>query len=175
MKHVTDKIILRRGLIGLAFACSVTAAGAANEPTVNSVLCPPGYEIVGSLCIHPVSGDVVLQNAASGQTQAAPVAGGRPWYVVTEIAELTDAEAYAKAVAAAEPVVTQAAGGSFVARASAPIRLDGESVPARVVIIRFDSEAQARAWKDSPRIRALFAVRASATKSRSFLIEGLAN
>jgi uncharacterized protein (DUF1330 family) len=104
---------------------------------------------------------------------AAPVAAA-PWYVVTEISETLDAEAYGKAVAAAEPIATKSNGGTFVVRSNKAVELDGGAAPSRVIVIRFDSEAQARAWKESPAIRALHAVRVTATRSRSFLVEGVA-
>ena len=42
-------------------------------------------------------------------------------------------------------------------------------------MIAFDSEEQARAWHGSQAIRDVNAVRASTTKSRAFIVEGLAN
>lgn len=117
-------------------------------------------------------GAVCLAIALTGPTATAAFAA--PWYVVTEISETIDAEAYARAVAAAEPIATKSSGGSFVVRSSKAVELDGGSAPSRVIVIRFESEDQARAWKDSPAIRQLRAVRVTATKSRSFLVEGLA-
>lgn len=110
--------------------------------------------------------------ALAGATVTPAIAA--PWYVVTEITETIDAEAYAKAVAAAEPIATRSNGGSFVVRSSKAVELDGGTPPIRVIVIRFESEEQARAWKDSAAIRQLRAVRLTATRSRSYLVEGLA-
>lgn len=108
-----------------------------------------------------------------GATATAALAA--PWYVVIDIAETLDAETYAKAVAATEPKASQAFGGTFVMRATKAVGLDGGAAPNRFVVIRFDGEAQARAWKDSAPVRDLLAVRMRTTKSRSFLVEGLAD
>jgi len=169
---------IRPGLAGLAMVLPMTVAGAADNLAPNAARCQAGYELIGSLCMHPVSGDVILtlvQNEGGGQAKAAAPQGANPWYVVTEITGLIDAEAYARAVSAAEPSATESSGGKFFVRTSKPVMLDGENAPTRVIIIRFGSEAQARAWKDQPSIRALHAVRVKATKSRSYLVEGLPN
>lgn len=106
----------------------------------------------------------------TGQAQSRP-----PVYVVIDISETMDAEAYVKAVSAAEPVATQSAGGRFVARTNKAIALDGAAPPNRFVIIAFDNEAQARAWHNSRAIKDVNAVRAQATKSRAFIVEGVPN
>lgn len=96
-----------------------------------------------------------------------------PVYVVIDISETVDADAYVKAVSAAEPKATQAAGGRFVIRSNKAVALDGGAAPNRFVVIAFDSEEQARAWRAS--VSEVNAVRLKATNSRSFLVEGLAN
>ncbi len=96
-----------------------------------------------------------------------------PVYVVIDISETMDADAYVKAVSAAEPKATHAAGGRFVIRSNKAVALDGDTAPNRFVLIAFDNEEQARAWRAS--VSDVNAVRLKATKSRSFMVEGLAN
>jgi uncharacterized protein (DUF1330 family) len=96
-----------------------------------------------------------------------------PVYAVIDISETMDADAYIKAVSAAEPKASQTAGGRFIVRSNKAVALDGGAAPNRFVIIAFDNEEQARAWHTS--VGEVNAVRLKATKSRSFLVEGLAN
>lgn len=96
-----------------------------------------------------------------------------PVYVVIDISETMDVDAYVKAVSAAEPQATNAAGGRFIIRSNKAVELDGGAAPNRFVVIQFDSEQQARAWRAS--VANVNAVRATATKSRSFIVEGLSN
>ena len=97
-----------------------------------------------------------------------------PVYAVIDISEMTDVDAYIKAVSAAEPQSTIAAGGRFIARSSKPVALDGVA-PNRFVIIAFDDEEKAKAWYNSPALRELNAVRMKASKSRSFIVEEVTN
>jgi len=56
-----------------------------------------------------------------------------PAYVVIDISETMDPDAYIKAVSAAEPNATQSAGGRFIVRTNAAVALDG-TPPNRFVI-----------------------------------------
>jgi uncharacterized protein (DUF1330 family) len=98
-----------------------------------------------------------------------------PVYVVIDISETMNADAYIKAVKAAEPKATQAAEGRFVIRTNKTISLDGPAAPDRFVVIAFDSEEQAKAWHNSQAIKEVNAVRMKTTKSRSFIVDGLAD
>ena len=84
-----------------------------------------------------------------------------PAYVVIDISETMDADAYIKAVSAAEPNATQSAGGRFIIRTNAAAALDG-APPNRFI------------WYGSPAIKEVNATRLKVTKSRAFLVEGLA-
>ena len=97
-----------------------------------------------------------------------------PAYVIIDVSEMMDADAYVKAVSAAEPKATTSAGGRFIIRTAKAIALDGPA-PNRFVAIAFDSEEKAKAWYDSPAIKEVNAVRLKAAKSRAFIVEGLAN
>jgi uncharacterized protein (DUF1330 family) len=95
-----------------------------------------------------------------------------PAYVIIDIAETLDADAYIKAVSAAEPNATISAGGRFIVRTNAPVALDG-AAPNRLVVIAFDTDEMAKAWYNSQAIRDVNAVRMKTTKSRAFMVEGL--
>jgi uncharacterized protein (DUF1330 family) len=97
-----------------------------------------------------------------------------PAFVVIDIGETMDADAYIKAVSAAEPKATQSAGGRFIIRTNAPVALDGIP-PNRFIVIAFDDAEKAKAWYTSPAIKDVNAVRSRVTKSRAFVVEGLPN
>lgn len=98
-----------------------------------------------------------------------------PVYVIIDISETLDAEAYLKAVSAAEPNATKSAGGRFIIRTAKPVALDGAAPPNRFVVIAFDTEEKAKAWHNSQAIKEVNAVRMKTTKSRAFMVEGLAD
>ena len=93
-------------------------------------------------------------------------------YAVIDISELSDVDAYIKAVSAVEPKASTDAGGRFIIRSAKAIALDG-SAPNRFVVIAFDSEEKAKAWYAS--VKDVNAVRMKVSKSRAFLIDGMAN
>ena len=119
---------------------------------------------------------VVLAGLAIGaatvnglRAQTAPGA-----YVVIDISETMDVDAYINAVSAAEPKATISQGGRFIIRTNSAITLDGAAAPNRFVVIAFDSVEKAKEWNNSQAIRDVNAVRMKATKSRAFVVEGLA-
>src|SRR5437588_8533784 len=100
---------------------------------------------------------VVLTVLAGCALAAAVVTGLRaqvtgPFYVVIDISEVMDVDAYIKAVSAAEPKATTSAGGKFIIRTSKPTALDGIA-PNRFVLIKFDTQEKASAWYNSPAIK----------------------
>ena len=97
-----------------------------------------------------------------------------PAYVIIDISEITDVDAFTKALSAAEPQSTIAAGGRYIVRSSKPVALDGVA-PNRFVIIAFDDEEKAKAWYKTPALMEVNAVRMKASKSRSFIVEGVTN
>lgn len=125
------------------------------------------YRATGVLAVAAALG-VVVVGALHAQTKPHV-------YAVIDISETMDVDAYIKAVSAAEPRATESMGGRFVIRTNKPIPLDGGAPPNRFVVISFDSEEQAKAWYSSQAIKDVNTVRMKATKSRAFLVEGLAN
>jgi uncharacterized protein (DUF1330 family) len=73
-----------------------------------------------------------------------------PFYVVIEIDEMRDADAFAKAVSAAGPDATLYSGGRLIIRSAKPIALDGAAPPSRLIVVAFDTEEKAKAWRNSP-------------------------
>jgi uncharacterized protein (DUF1330 family) len=121
------------------------------------------------------AGAAVLAGFAAGvatigglHAQAKP-----PTYVIIDISETLDADAYVKAVSAAEPNATISAGGRFIIRNNAPVALDGTAPPNRFVVIAFDTDEKAKAWYNSQAIREVNAMRMKTTKSRAFVVEGI--
>ena len=93
-----------------------------------------------------------------------------PVYVVIEVSEMLDAQAFAKAVSTAPTF-----DGRYIIRSQKVTALDGDAPPIRFVVLAFDSEEKAKVWRDSPAIKEVNAVRLKTTKSRSFMVDGLAN
>ncbi len=61
----------------------------------------------------------------------------------------------------------------FIVRGGKTQALEGEP-PKSIVVIAFDSAAKAREWYDSPAYAAIRPIRQNATKSRVYIVEGLA-
>ena len=68
-------------------------------------------------------------------------------YVIAQMS-VTDPEAFADYPGQAGPTVA-AFGGRYVVRGGTIDNIEGDWKPGRVVIIEFDSVAQAKAWYDS--------------------------
>ena len=98
-----------------------------------------------------------------------------PVYVVIDISEMLDATAFTKALAALPPNDVASVGGRDIIRTMKTVALDGSAPPSRFVVLRFDSAAQATAWEGLPSTQQINAARLKDTKSRSFMVEGLAN
>jgi uncharacterized protein (DUF1330 family) len=67
----------------------------------------------------------------------------------------------------------EAYGGRFVIRGGPFEVLEGDWSPTRLVMIAFDSAAQAKAWLASPEYAAAKTIRLSAAKTNLVLVEGL--
>jgi uncharacterized protein (DUF1330 family) len=95
-----------------------------------------------------------------------------PGYVIAEV-EVTDPttmQKYGEKVAGTlEPFHHH-----FVVRGGGKAQaLEGEP-PKRIIVIAFDSVEKAREWYDSPAYSAIRPIRQSASKSRLFIVEGVA-
>jgi uncharacterized protein (DUF1330 family) len=94
-----------------------------------------------------------------------------PAYAVIVIRKINDAEAY-KVVPAKGAAAVEAAGGKFVILTNKMTSLDGP-VPARYVVIQFDSMEKAQAWHNSEAQKEVDAIRMKATDSLAFIAEGI--
>ena len=97
----------------------------------------------------------------------------RTVYVVVDVNEITDADGF-KALLKMGPaaiVEVKDADGRYLARTENITALDGTARPKAFAIIAFDSVEKAKAYYDNMKDTA--AMRIKATKSRSFIVEGL--
>ena len=100
------------------------------------------------------------------QTQTQPK---RSAFYISEF-ELSDPEGikpYSQQVEATFAPFT----GRYVVRGGQTASLEGDQ-PKRIVMIAFDSMAQAQAWYDSPAYRAIRPIRIQSAKSRVYIVEG---
>ena len=98
-----------------------------------------------------------------------------PGYVVVDISEFTDAEAYKTLSGrsnAESAKVFGAFGGRSVTRTDNITALDG-TPPKRFIINRFDGVDKAKAWYSSPEQEKVNEIRTKTTKSRVFIVEGM--
>jgi uncharacterized protein (DUF1330 family) len=96
----------------------------------------------------------------------------RAVYVVIDVNEITDADGF-KALVKMGPssiVEVKDADGRYLARTENITALDG-AAPKSFAIIAFDSVEKAKAYYDN--MKQTTAMRIKATKSRSFIVEGL--
>lgn len=64
--------------------------------------------------------------------------------------------------------------GRYLIRGGAVQAVEGEPPRGYLVMIAFDSVAQARAWYDSPAYQAIQPIRANSTRSRILIVAGVA-
>ena len=98
--------------------------------------------------------------------------GKRTVYVVIDVNEITDADGF-KALVKMGPssiVEVKDEDGRYLARTENITALDG-TAPKAFAIIAFDSVEKAKAYYDN--MKQTTAMRIKATKSRSFIVEGL--
>jgi uncharacterized protein (DUF1330 family) len=90
-------------------------------------------------------------------------------YAILDISEIVDGDLLKQIVAkAAAPV--KAAGGQYLARTDGVTGLMG-SPPKRVVILSFDTVAQANAWYRTPAQEEINAMAAKAIKARWYVVD----
>jgi len=95
-----------------------------------------------------------------------------PGYVIAEV-EVTDPTTLQKYGDKA-PQIVASFNGHYVVRGGDVQALEGEPPKGYIVVIGFDSVQKAREWYDSPAYTAIRPFRQSSTKSRLFLVEGVA-
>ena len=89
-------------------------------------------------------------------------------YAEFEIVDAPEFEKYRDKIVA----MSASFGGRYVVRGTAPVVLDGEWSPKRLVIIEFDSPEQVRVFYDSPEYQAILPHRLQSTKGHVLLLTG---
>lgn len=97
--------------------------------------------------------------------------GLKPAYMISEI-HLKDSEVIKPYRERVEETF-KSYGGRFIVRGGAMDLREGADSSGRIVIIRFDSLAQAQAWYESPEYQAILPFRQRAGISRLYFVEGL--
>jgi len=92
-------------------------------------------------------------------------------YVIVEIT-VNDPETYEKYKASVRPSI-EAHGGRFLVRGGATETLEGDWAPERLVILEFESAAQAKKWWSSDAYREPKALRQSASNARLIIAQGV--
>jgi uncharacterized protein (DUF1330 family) len=127
------------------------------------------YKIAIALVAGAAIGGAAIQGL---HAQAKP-----PSLLITDITEITNPDGF-KAVSArpqAEAAARiKAGGGTYLARTDKIIGVDG-AAPKRMIIIAFDSLEKAQAFNNTAGQKEVNEIRSKNTKSRSFIIEGMAN
>jgi len=95
-----------------------------------------------------------------------------PAYLIAEI-DVTDPEGYAE-YRKLTPAAIAAYGGRFLVRGGEIESKEGGWKPARLVVVEFESMAQARKFYDSPEYAPALAIRLKAARSKLIFAEGLA-
>jgi len=91
-------------------------------------------------------------------------------YVIVDI-EVIDPATYDEYKRLAPPTVAQY-GGRYLARGGAKEVLEGSWTPHRLVILEFESLAQAKAWVNSEEYRPARILRQRSARSQMVVIEG---
>ena len=99
-----------------------------------------------------------------------------PAYVIIDIAEMTDPDGFKGVTSSPGASVARAAelGGRYVVRTETATAVDG-TPPTRFVVIAFDNKDKAQSWADAADVKATNTLRSKTTKSRAFIVDGLAN
>lgn len=116
---------------------------------------------------------------ASAQAQTVPVTSSvatgqaaRPAYYVAEF-QATDVEGIQPYSAQVQSTFAPYS-GRYVVRGGVLDVKEGFGAQGRLVMIRFDNLAQARAWYDSVEYQKLIPIRHRSGNSRTYIVEGLA-
>lgn len=92
-------------------------------------------------------------------------------YVIADV-DVHDPETY-REYGQQVPATLAPFGGEFVVRGGSCEQLEGDWQPRRLVVIRFPSVEQARAWYTSPAYASAMALRHRASAANLILVEGI--
>lgn len=93
-------------------------------------------------------------------------------YLIARV-RIHDKDVYSKYTAISARLVAEH-GGEFVARGGPSFCLEGPDFEGRLVIVRFPSAEQARAWYESPEYAAARAIRQPVSEAEFMVVEGVA-
>jgi len=94
-----------------------------------------------------------------------------PGYLIGQLKEITDADAFGAYQGAAGPVVGQY-GGKLVMNSTKINSKDGAWSPAGMVVLEFESVEQAHKFYDSPEYQAVIGQRFNSADSAVIIVDG---
>ena len=94
-----------------------------------------------------------------------------PAYIIADV-QVTDPEVYVSYTKLV-PATVKAYGGKFVVRGGAAENMEGDWEPNRVVVLEFESVAQAKAWYNSEEYREPKGIRHGASHGKMIVVEGV--
>lgn len=124
-----------------------------------------------SLWSAGLMGAAVCLSYTSAHAQAPAATATKPAYYVAEF-EATDREGI-KPYSAQVEATFKPHSGRFVVRGGVLNVKEGFGAQGRLVMIKFDSLAQARAWYESPAYQAIIPIRHRSGNSRTYIVEGV--
>ena len=93
-------------------------------------------------------------------------------YIIVDV-QVTDPEVYV-GYTKLVPTTVEAYGGKFIVRGGEAENMEGDWEPNRVVVLEFESVAQAKAWYNSDEYREPKGIRHSASQAKMIVVEGVA-
>ncbi len=91
-------------------------------------------------------------------------------YLIVDI-DVHDMDAYQTYIGQVPPLVAKH-GGEYLVRGGNPRTIEGTWSPSRVVVLRFPTEAAARAFNDDPDYAPVKAIRHGAARTEMVLVDG---
>jgi uncharacterized protein (DUF1330 family) len=92
-------------------------------------------------------------------------------FIIVDV-QITDPEAYERYKASVPPTLA-AYGGKFVVRGGHVETLEGDWTPGRIVVLEFDSLAQAKAWWNSQEYAAPKLLRQRSSVTKMIVVDGV--
>ena len=93
-------------------------------------------------------------------------------FLIVEILRVHDEQTYADYRSRVSPQLREF-GGEYLVRGGRIEQLEGEWLPKRIVVVRFESLDAAKRWWSSPEYAELKALRRASTDSNMIVVEGI--
>ena len=120
---------------------------------------------------HSLGSVAIRYNLPAAQPEPMKGEMKMPGYVIGQLKELKDSDAFNAYQSVAGPTVAQY-GGKLVLNSFKVDAGDGGWSPTGMVIIEFESADQARKWYHSPEYQAVIGQRTSSTDSALIIVDG---